>query len=801
MPRSPLPATVASLLLLLLPAGLGAGTAGADDPGPSEVDRLVGLCRAWTAARFLHPGLLSRSSDEPLDWDRAFAEAVPPTRSARSAAEYREAVATLFAELDDPATEVVFEGAESPDDRSREKSADPGPPADGPPPLFRRVADGVVLLDVAGFREATSGYQLLARVWYSHLHEELDGARALIVDLRSPSAAPAGAGEDAELSRLAVEGIAEALAPRKLTPPVFRWPVHWGYTDRTGPASGSYESAFAHSLPRTIVPSDPDRAPERTVFLADRRTRFAGIAVALREAGDARIVGEAPLSDAQLAERVEVDLGEGLTARIRATQLVPSRVPFGADRVVEPADGEGDPALDAALALLALSEESWSASAPASESPALPPGRLPPERLYADDALPDLPGRMLSACKLWGTIEHFYPYLHLIGDWEGAYRAAIPELLAARTEEAYVRAVLHLAAAIEDDHTFVQGPGVWKVLGSMPPPLRLREIEGRWVITEVYDPAVDDLRVGDVLHAADGVPMDERIAALRSLVTASTEASRRHRAAVFSLWGDAGETLTLTVSGADGVRRTVDIRRRRLDRPPETESAPPFRILEREDPTDPALGYVDLTRLQSSQVDALFEELGATDGIVFDLRGYPHGTGAKIAARLNTRGAEVLARFRRREVSRKSFHSPDAGYFFAQRLPPPDGPLYRGEVVVLIDERAISQAEHTALALEAATDAVFVGSPTAGANGDVTTALLPGNLELTFTGHDVRHADGRQLQRVGIQPDVEAAPTLAGLRAGLDEVLDKGVEVLRRRVYSMTGSGGSGRHQRRPGGR
>lgn len=778
MTRSRLPSAVAIVLLSFhLPAGVGAAPSGADGPGRTEVDRLVGLCRVWTAAKFLHPDLFSRRAGEPLDWDRAFVEAVPRTRSALSEAEYRDALTTLLARLDDPASELVFEGGQAPEGAAREDPSGKASPDDGPPPLYRHLEDGVVLLDLAGFREATSGYQLLTRVWYSDLHEELDGARSLIVDLRSPAAAP-----DDELSRLAVEGIAEALAPRAVTAPVFRWPVHWGYANRTGPGSGAYESAFAHSLPRTIVPSDPERAPERTVFLADRNSRFAEVAIALREAGHARIVSEGPLRDAQIAERVEVDLGEGLTARIRATQLVPSRVPFGADRVVEPADDDGDPALDAAFELLALAEESWAAVAPTSETASLPPGRLPAERRSADDPTPDLPRRMLSACKLWGTIEHFYPYLDLIGDWEGSFRTAIPEFLDARSEEAYVRAVLHLAAEIEDDHTFVQGPGVWKVLGSMPPPLALRQIEGHWVITEVYDPEIDDLRVGDVLHAADGVSMEERIASLRSLLAASTEASRRHRAAIFSLWGRAGETLTLTVSGADGVRREVEIHRRRLERPPEPESEPPFRILERDGPGGSTLGYVDLTRLQASQVNTLFEELGATDGIVFDLRGYPHGTGSEIAARLNTRGAEVLARFRRREVSRKSFDSPDAGYFFAQRLAPPDGPIYGGEVVVLIDERAISQAEHTALAFEAAAEPAFVGTPTAGANGDVTSMILPGNLRLTFTGHDVRHADGRRLQRVGIQPDVEVVPTLAAFRAGRDEVLEKGIDVLRRRI-------------------
>jgi C-terminal processing protease CtpA/Prc len=60
----------------------------------------------------------------------------------------------------------------------------------------------------------------------------------------------------------------------------------------------------------------------------------------------------------------------------------------------------------------------------------------------------------------------------------------------------------------------------------------------------------------------------------------------------------------------------------------------------------------------------------------------------------------------------------------------------------------------------------------------VTFFTLPGNIRVRFSGHEVRHADGRQLQRVGIQPDVPVAPTLAGIRAGRDEVLERALAYL-----------------------
>jgi C-terminal processing protease CtpA/Prc len=106
---------------------------------------------------------------------------------------------------------------------------------------------------------------------------------------------------------------------------------------------------------------------------------------------------------------------------------------------------------------------------------------------------------------------------------------------------------------------------------------------------------------------------------------------------------------------------------------------------------------------------------------------------------------------------------------------------------MLIDERTLSQAEHTGLFLEAANGTRFVGSPTMGANGDVTVIALPGRVTMSFTGQAVRHADGRQLQRIGLVPDVPVRPTIAGVRAGRDEVLERAVRYLEGRLPPRAG--------------
>ena len=117
-------------------------------------------------------------------------------------------------------------------------------------------------------------------------------------------------------------------------------------------------------------------------------------------------------------------------------------------------------------------------------------------------------------------------------------------------------------------------------------------------------------------------------------------------------------------------------------------------------------------------------------------------------------------------------------YAFAQNFSPSSKPRYRGKVVMLINEQAVSQAEHTCLIFSAATDVTFIGTPTNGTDGDITDFVLPGGLSVVFMGHDVRHGDGRQLQRVGVQPHITGAPTIGGIREGRDEVMEAAVKHL-----------------------
>lgn len=103
---------------------------------------------------------------------------------------------------------------------------------------------------------------------------------------------------------------------------------------------------------------------------------------------------------------------------------------------------------------------------------------------------------------------------------------------------------------------------------------------------------------------------------------------------------------------------------------------------------------------------------------------------------------------------------------------------YKGKVCILVDGISVSSAEFHAMAYRTAPKATVIGSTTAGADGNISQILLPGGIRTAISGIGVYYPDGRETQRVGIVPDIEVRPTIAGIKAGRDEVLEKAIEII-----------------------
>ncbi len=424
-------------------------------------------------------------------------------------------------------------------------------------------------------------------------------------------------------------------------------------------------------------------------------------------------------------------------------------------------------------ALVRLSEPVPNNGADASPTPK-------PDNAYVEPRYPSAEYRILAAYKIWGVFRYFFAYRDLVDqDWDEVFAASIPKFIAAKDAREYNLAVCEMVRHVSDSHAAVQSEELSDYFGRAPVGLRLRLIERKPVITEVLDEEAKKagIETGDIVTKVDGENIVDRVNREAQYIAASTNQWLGYRVMQRVLNGPDDSMAALTITGEDGRPKEINLKRTKnyLDALRNQRTGDIVKLLAGN------IGYADLDRLLPDQVDAMFDKFRNTKAIVFDMRGYPHGTAWSIAPRLTQEQDVAAAIFTgplllTPDLPNRDLLTSTASYFFVQKLPTTDEWKYKGKTVMLIDERTISQAEHTGLFLEAANKTEFIGTPSAGANGDVTNFVIPGGITINFSGHDVRHGNGGALQRVGLQPSVVVAPTIQGIRHGRDEVLDRAIE-------------------------
>jgi C-terminal processing protease CtpA/Prc len=417
---------------------------------------------------------------------------------------------------------------------------------------------------------------------------------------------------------------------------------------------------------------------------------------------------------------------------------------------------------------------------------ALPPANAPPspqpDRAYADNAYPSTELRILALYKVWGVIHYFFAYRDLMDeDWDELLPTFIPKFIDAKDARAYNFAISELLIHAADANTGATSPTLSEYFGPSPPGLRLRLVEKQAVITELLDPAAAaaGIHIGDVVKSVDGETMVDRFKRESQYIPASTVPGLGFTVLQTILNGPDGSVAQLAIEDHLGQRKQIGLKRSASYRAQLAlqRTGDAVKVL----PGD--IGYADLERIQPAEVDAMFDKLRSVKGIVFDGRGSVAPSASAIASRLAT-GQDTAAAIVTGplalvpDLPQPGVATNTASYFSVQTLANSDKPKFSGQTVMLVDERTSGAAEHAGLLLEVASKTTFVGISSAGADSNSSNFVVPGGVLISFSGQDIRHANGGKLQRLGIQPNVHAAPTLTGIRAGKDEALDKAIELL-----------------------
>jgi hypothetical protein len=425
---------------------------------------------------------------------------------------------------------------------------------------------------------------------------------------------------------------------------------------------------------------------------------------------------------------VDVDLGAGLKARVRLA--------------LTDAEATSDPKSSTSLDALKKALEAV--------------GDAPEQ--------PDLDTRLADTVVAWSVFRHFYPYWSEVGvDWDARLRPLLGAAAGAKSRDEQLDALRLLVADVRDGHGRVNDLRRRVAAGWLPVLLEMREKRVVIVATRLPDQAP----IGAVVATVDGVPVERKVVDQMKLASGTVQ-WRERRALREVVSCTPGTTVTLALETSAGPRNTSLGCEAKT---PPTEKRPDA-VAE----LSADVWYVDLSRAQMNDINPALPKFAAAKGVVFDLRGYPTDSGFGVLGHL----LSTAETDRWMHVAR--FTGPfgqNAGWESFGWDQTPKSPRVGGRVVFLTDGRAISYAESVMGYIRDLKLATIVGATTAGTNGNVTSFSVPGDFLIAFTGMKVTRHDGSSVFHLeGVPPDIPVAPTIAGLRSGRDEVLERAIAVI-----------------------
>ena len=401
------------------------------------------------------------------------------------------------------------------------------------------------------------------------------------------------------------------------------------------------------------------------------------------------------------------------------------------------------------------------------------------EAPYSSFKYPDAGYRLLSLYRYWNMVEYFYPYKTTLKEsWDSTLKGLISSFVTAKDEMAYKLAVAAMVAKIQDSHVVLSiwaEPLLYEFQGKLKPAANVVFVGSKAVVSKSLADATNDAKellrgdeIMSITHQSIETILKERL----PYTAASNYPTQLSRIAT-NLLRTNDTVMNLTIKRGDAVKEiTIKTLPWAKAIVKENENEPSFKLLSSD------IAYLHPGKLQVKNLDSIMKIAMKSKAIIIDMRTYPRETMFTMDVGNYLFGkSSAFCKMTKGSVTKPGqFSYLSDSYMENIKIGKDTSDYYKGKLIVLANESTQSFAEMSLMAFKTGPNTTIVGSQTAGADGNVTPPIiLPGNIRTVFTGIGMYHLDGSETQRIGIVPDIEVKPSIAGIKNGQDEVLEKAI--------------------------
>lgn len=377
--------------------------------------------------------------------------------------------------------------------------------------------------------------------------------------------------------------------------------------------------------------------------------------------------------------------------------------------------------------------------------------------------------RLLALFRFWNYVEYFFPYKYQMDqNWDSTLIEFLPRTINPVSESDYYLSLKEMSAKLNDTHALFGANKLFDFFGRYFIPFKVKFIDNKAIVVGFENESlskINDVKVGDVITKINGKSIGGLIKENEKYIEGSNYAAILNNIdwTIFN-----GKTNTAEIEFIRNDKtaiKTINWYNYKDLKINYENNSQKYKFLENN------IGYANLAVLTPDDVAAMMEQFKNSKAIIFDIRNYPRGTNFEIAEYLNPELKDFV------KSIDADLSSP--GRYIWRKEDTPCGKInpdyYKGNVILLVNEKSISHSEFTAMTLKVAPKTTIIGSQTSGTDGRNYRFQIIKGLWTSFTTYGVFYPDKKEVQRIGIVPDIEVKPTILGIQQGKDEVLERAI--------------------------